>query len=90
MTRLSKVGRDHLNLLKAMAAAWRNPPLPLNPLFNADREVRRKKMEATVRADLNLHHANLKHIPDAEYYDRMEERENYLISRYGVDYNRIS
>ena len=73
-----------------MTAAWSNPPLPFNPLFNADREARRKKMEATVRADLNLHHDTLKHIPDAEYYDRMGERENYIRSRYAVDYNRIS
>ena len=90
MARLSKVGRDQLNLIKEMAEQWKNPPPPFNPLFNAERETRRKHMEATIRDNLNHLHGELKHCPNDEYYDRMEDRERLVRSRYDNEYNQIS
>ena len=89
--RLSKVGRDHLQLLNHMAEQWRNPPKGFNPnpWYDADKAARKQRMNTNIKENLDQYHRELRHKSSEVYYELMEIRETFLKSLFDEDYNRI-
>ncbi len=89
IARLSKVGREHLQLLHHMAEQWRNPPKGFNPLYDADKAARKQRMNKYIKESLDKYHRELRHECSAVYYELMEIRETFLKASFDEDYNRI-
>ena len=87
MARLCKEAKDHNDLLEHMKYQWDNPPsFFFNPLYDAEKAARRKRMNLVIKDDLDKLHRELRHKSNDEYYDLMDAREVLLKSRYDEEY----
>jgi len=87
IARLCKAGREHLALTRHFAEQWANPPeFFLNPLYDAEKAARQKRMNEVIKDDLDKLHRELRHKRSDEYYDLMDAREAILKSRYDNEY----
>lgn len=64
---------------------WNNPPAPFNPLVTEEVLAERKRkarLEKRIKAELDEYHKTLKHLPNDEYYDKMDAKEEQLRKQY--------
>jgi hypothetical protein len=75
---IGKAHKEHLALINHMQYQWDNPPAGFNSQYDAVKAEKHKRIEKSIKSQLDAYHSTLKRVPNDEYYDLMDIREAEL------------